>query len=179
VGERSPARRELLRALLPASADLSAAQLTQHRVIKPCWCHLAWQQPSHNPEVAGSNPAPATGKAPETGLFCSLDRDRTPSLEPELTFIALAGDEVVGYAILDSLGGEPRHRLTPSSGPCADIATALKRAQMQAATKKGYARLVTTNEERNRPIRSINRALGYRPRAQSEHDRDARPSAPS
>src|SRR4249920_384774 len=24
---------------------------------------------THNPEVAGSNPAPATGKAPETGLF--------------------------------------------------------------------------------------------------------------
>ena len=28
---------------------------------------------AHNPEVAGSNPAPATGKAPETGLFCSPD----------------------------------------------------------------------------------------------------------
>jgi hypothetical protein len=24
---------------------------------------------AHNPEVAGSNPAPATEKAPETGLF--------------------------------------------------------------------------------------------------------------
>jgi hypothetical protein len=24
---------------------------------------------AHNPEVAGSNPAPATGRAPETGLF--------------------------------------------------------------------------------------------------------------
>ena len=24
---------------------------------------------AHNPEVAGSNPAPATGKAPETGPF--------------------------------------------------------------------------------------------------------------
>src|SRR5213080_3730645 len=31
-----------------------------------------WNLRSHNPEVAGSNPAPATGKAPETGLFCSL-----------------------------------------------------------------------------------------------------------
>ena len=31
--------------------------------------YLIWQQMSHNPEVAGSNPAPATRKAPETGLF--------------------------------------------------------------------------------------------------------------
>ena len=29
---------------------------------------------AHNPEVAGSNPAPATGKAPETGPFCVLVR---------------------------------------------------------------------------------------------------------
>ena len=88
-----------------------------------------------------------------------------PSLEPELTFIALAGDEVVGYAILDSLRGEPWHRLTAVKRAWRGrgIATALKRAQIQAAQKKGFARLVTTNEERNRPMRSINRALGYRP----------------
>ena len=34
-------------------------------------CEQASLGRSHNPEVAGSNPAPATGKAPETGLFCS------------------------------------------------------------------------------------------------------------
>ncbi len=88
-----------------------------------------------------------------------------PSLEPELTFIALAGDEVVGYAILDSLRGEPWHRLTAVKRAWRGrgIATALKRSQIQAAQKKGFARLVTTNEERNHPMRSINRALGYRP----------------
>ena len=32
-------------------------------------CHLAWQQSSHHPEVAGSNPAPLSKKAPETGPF--------------------------------------------------------------------------------------------------------------
>src|SRR5438046_7883748 len=31
---------------------------------------MTWQRTSHNPEVAGSNPAPATGKALETGPFC-------------------------------------------------------------------------------------------------------------
>src|SRR5687768_6447731 len=35
------------------------------------WRCLTWQQTSHNLEVAGSNPAPATRKAPETGLFSS------------------------------------------------------------------------------------------------------------
>lgn len=88
-----------------------------------------------------------------------------PSLEPELTFIALAGDEVVGYAILDSLRGEPWHRLTAVKRAWRGrgIAMALKRSQIQAAQKKAYARLVTTNEERNHRMRSINRALGYRP----------------
>jgi len=88
-----------------------------------------------------------------------------PSLEPELTFVALAGDEVVGYAILDSLRGEPWHRLTAvkRSWRARGIATALKRAQIQEAKRRGFGRLVTTNEERNRPMQSINRTLGYRP----------------
>lgn len=32
-------------------------------------CHLIWQQSSHNPEVAGSSPALATGKGPGNGAF--------------------------------------------------------------------------------------------------------------
>ena len=39
------------------------------------WSSLVARR-AHNPEVAGSNPAPATGKAPETGLFRSLGRDQ-------------------------------------------------------------------------------------------------------
>ena len=38
------------------------------------WSSLVARR-AHNPEVAGSNPAPATGKAPETGLF-RLHRNR-------------------------------------------------------------------------------------------------------
>ena len=45
------------------------------------WSSLVARR-AHNPEVAGSNPAPATGKAPETGLFRSLDRDRRVELLP-------------------------------------------------------------------------------------------------
>jgi GNAT superfamily N-acetyltransferase len=110
------------------------------------------------PDIPGGAPV----RPPEVWRAAEIER---PSLAPELMFLALAGDEVVGYAILDSLRGEPWHRLTAVKRAWRGhgIATALKRAQIQAAKKKGYARLVTTNEERNRPMRSINRALGYRP----------------
>jgi hypothetical protein len=37
---------------------------------------------AHNPEVAGSNPAPAIRKALETGPFCSLRRDRAGGFLP-------------------------------------------------------------------------------------------------
>jgi hypothetical protein len=33
---------------------------------------MSWQQTSHNPEVAGSNPAPVTRKALETGPFAQV-----------------------------------------------------------------------------------------------------------
>lgn len=88
-----------------------------------------------------------------------------PSLRPELTLVALAGDEVVGYAILDDLGGELWHRLTSVKRAWRGrgIATALKLAQIQASKEAGAARLVTTNEERNTAMKRINEALGYRP----------------
>ena len=110
------------------------------------------------PDIPGGSPV----RPYEVWRATEIER---PSIEPELTFIALAGDEVVGYAILDSLRGEPWHRLTAVKRAWRGrgIATSLKRAQIQAAKKKGFARLVTSNEERNQPMRSINRALGYRP----------------
>src|SRR5829696_6248194 len=35
---------------------------------------------AHNPQVAGSNPAPATGKAPETGPFLSFRQRIVPEV---------------------------------------------------------------------------------------------------
>src|SRR3954471_8258389 len=55
--------------------------------------HLTWQQTCHNPEVAGSNPAPATGKAPETGLFLFSEVCRPPKLCP----IFALGRQVTGH----------------------------------------------------------------------------------
>jgi GNAT superfamily N-acetyltransferase len=42
------------------------------------------------------------------------------------------------------------------------IAAALKRAQIGWAKEHGYLRLVTSNEERNEPIRRLNVRHGYR-----------------
>lgn len=97
-------------------------------------------------------------------VWRSTEIDR-PSLRPELTFVALAGDEVVGYAILDALGRDNWHRMTAVKRAWRrrGIATALKRAQIDAARRSGLTRLLTTNEERNLAMRSINEALGYRP----------------
>jgi mycothiol synthase len=107
---------------------------------------------------------PGGGPVRPFDVWRSTEIDR-PSLQPDLTFVALAEDEVVGYAILDSLRGLPWHRLTgvKRAWRGKGIATALKRAQIAAASEKGYSRLVTTNEERNLAMRSINRTLGYRP----------------
>jgi hypothetical protein len=44
-------------------------------------CDAGWSSQvarrAHNPEVAGSNPAPATGKVPEKGLFRLKTGNRT------------------------------------------------------------------------------------------------------
>ena len=63
-----------------------------------------------------------------------------PSNEPEATFLAVAGDEVVGYAQLT-----------------------LKAAQIGWAKANGYEELHTRNDERNAPIRKLNKEFGYRP----------------
>jgi hypothetical protein len=49
---------------------------------KPISSQITWIDASHNPEVAGSNPAPATAKALETGPFCYLPRGRAAKLLP-------------------------------------------------------------------------------------------------
>lgn len=87
---------------------------------------------------------------------------------PECVFVALAGDEVVGYAKLSVTQGTTDvawHDLTgvKRAWRGRGIASALKRAQIAWAKEHGYARLVTANEERNAPIRHLNRRYGYRP----------------
>lgn len=88
-----------------------------------------------------------------------------PSRSPDLSFAAFAGEEVVGYAVLDVFGDEGHHGFTAVKRAWRrrGIATALKGAQIKAATEMGLARLVTGSEERNLPMRTLNERLGYRP----------------
>jgi GNAT superfamily N-acetyltransferase len=87
---------------------------------------------------------------------------------PEAVFVALAGDEVVGYAKLSTLQGISDvawHDLTgvKRAWRGRGIASALKRAQIRWAKDHGYTRLTTANEERNAPIRHLNKRYGYKP----------------
>ncbi len=88
-----------------------------------------------------------------------------PERRPELCFIALHGDEVVAYAILqDGPSGVLFHGLTGVKRAWRQrgIASALKRTQIRAALAAGCRRLVTENVERNEPIRRLNQRFGYR-----------------
>ena len=88
-----------------------------------------------------------------------------PTRRPELCFIALAGDEVIGYAALQAFGDEAHHTLTATRRDWRrrGVATALKRAEIAAAKRDGFRRLLAESEERNVPMRRLNEKLGFVP----------------
>jgi GNAT superfamily N-acetyltransferase len=88
--------------------------------------------------------------------------------QAEATFVALAGDEVVGYAKFSLTAAQPAVAHHDTTGVRRawrgrGVAGALKRAQIAWAKAQGYERLATGNELRNTPIRKLNERLGYRP----------------
>jgi mycothiol synthase len=94
-----------------------------------------------------------------------------PAAFPEACFIALAGDEVVGYAALRRYGADSpdaNNELTAVRRPWRrrGIATALKRAQIEAARKAGIERIATSNDETNVGMRGVNARLGFEPEAE-------------
>jgi GNAT superfamily N-acetyltransferase len=91
-----------------------------------------------------------------------------PGDRPEATFVAVAGDSVIGYAKLSLSTAQPtmaHHDLTgvKRAWRRRGVARALKAKQIEWAKASGYEELRTTNEERNAPIRRLNREFGYRP----------------
>jgi mycothiol synthase len=87
---------------------------------------------------------------------------------PDATFLALAGDEVVGYAKFSLTAAQPttaHHDLTgiKRAWRGRGIARALKATQIGWAKENGYEELRTRNDERNAPIRHLNREFGYEP----------------
>jgi GNAT superfamily N-acetyltransferase len=91
-----------------------------------------------------------------------------PGDRPEATFVAVADDQVIGYAKF-SLGTTPsttaHHDLTAVKRAWRGrgVARALKATQIAWAKANGYEELRTTNDERNAPIRHLNEEFGYRP----------------
>ena len=86
---------------------------------------------------------------------------------PDATFIALAGDEVIGYSKFSLTAAQPKsafHDLTAVRRVWRGrgVAAALKATQIRWAKAHGYEELRTHNEERNEPIRRLNARLGYR-----------------
>jgi GNAT superfamily N-acetyltransferase len=87
---------------------------------------------------------------------------------PEGTFVALAGNDVVGWANLsfwDAKPDTPFHDLTgvKRAWRGQGVARALKHAQLNWAKAQGYRALRTAMVDRNEPIRRLNAELGYRP----------------
>jgi GNAT superfamily N-acetyltransferase len=87
---------------------------------------------------------------------------------PDATFVAVAGDEVVGYAKFSITAARPTtaaHDLTAMKRAWRGrgIARALKATQIGWAKANGFEQLQTRNDERNAPIRRLNAEFGYRP----------------
>ena len=90
---------------------------------------------------------------------------RRPADSPAATFIALGGEEVVGFAKLSLTAPTAAgHAMTAVKRAWRGrgIARALKAAQINWALANGYTELHTSNEERNAPINRLNARLGYR-----------------
>jgi GNAT superfamily N-acetyltransferase len=99
--------------------------------------------------------------------FVAYDVDG-PQSRREAIFIALAGDEVAGYASLGFPGAYPTLAWHDMTGVMPafrgrGIAGALKRAAVVWAAANGIDTLETENNVENAPMRAINLALGYQP----------------
>ena len=92
------------------------------------------------------------------------DRHFGPLTIRDLSFVALDGDRVVGYAILHQhTEGTGEHSMTgvARSYRGRGIALALKETQIAAAKAAGYRTLRTQNDLGNAPMRRVNEKLGY------------------
>jgi mycothiol synthase len=83
-----------------------------------------------------------------------------------VTFVALDGDEIVGFAALMERGPSLlEHGLTATrrSHRRRGIATALKQTEIAWAAANDYRELITFTQDRNEGMQAINLALGFEP----------------
>lgn len=91
-----------------------------------------------------------------------------PRYIPEATFLALCGDEVIGYGQLeweDRSHGIAAHEMLAVRRAFRrrGVASALKSAQIAWAVENGLVELRTGNEERNAAARAVNARYPYEP----------------
>ena len=89
-----------------------------------------------------------------------------PGALPDLSLVALDGDEVIGWSGLVALGGEEgvaENLLTGvrRAARGRGVATALKLEQARRAKLAGLRRIETVNDEENAPMRAVNARLGF------------------
>jgi mycothiol synthase len=84
---------------------------------------------------------------------------------PEGSFVALAGDEIVGYSGLcrRPVEGTAEDGLTVVRHDWRrrGLATALKRAELARASRNGIREVVTWTQRGNDGMRAVNERLGY------------------
>jgi GNAT superfamily N-acetyltransferase len=119
-------------------------------------------------EAAPNIPGSEEGLVEPFEDWLAHDMQAGPGDRPEATFIALAGDEVIGYAKFSLTAAQPttaHHDLTgvKRAWRGRGVARALKATQIAWAKANGYEELRTRNDERNAPIRRLNEEFGYRP----------------
>lgn len=108
--------------------------------------------------------------AMQTGTYEEFSARRLagPRFIPEATFVALAGDQVVGYGQLCWMNrgegvGDHEMLAVRRAWRGRGIARALKAAQIAWAIDNGLSELRTNNEERNSPARAVNAHFPYTP----------------
>ena len=101
----------------------------------------------------------------EAGSEEDWRREELEHALPDLSVVALAHGEVVGYSTLGEYGENIGLHLMTGVGRAwrgRGVARALKVAQIEAARRAGFTRLVAYNDATNVPMQRLNVALGYR-----------------
>jgi mycothiol synthase len=99
----------------------------------------------------------------------TISRDvwlREEATLPEGSFLALAGDEIVGYSGLIRRGDDDRSAedgltVVRRSWRRRGVATLLKRAELSWAASNGFREVVTWTQQGNEAMRGLNERLGY------------------
>jgi mycothiol synthase len=91
---------------------------------------------------------------------------RAEATLPEGSFVALAGDEIVGYSGLcrrgdDGTSAEDGLTVVRRAWRRRGLASALKRAELAWAAANGFREIVTWTQRGNEGMRRVNEQLGY------------------